>query len=211
MVRGRVQGTRCGRLTTARAASNQSVGPCTPSVSPGWRPVGAPETHGERSAGRRGAGARLLEPVPLVRPAWTSIARGGPRAGGSGDCALRRAVGARIIEAERSPQRRRVLPAARGHRSHRRSGPPWRGAVRIEAMTSTLIPVLLVAALSAGPSARRARGSRSTPLPTFSPRPGHIAVPYASTQQYSAEYARCRGRQIVAFSERPEQRQAGPA
>ncbi len=35
-----------------------------------------------------------------------------------------------------------------------------------------------------------------------SKRPGHIAGPYASTQQYIAEYARYRGRQIVAYSER---------
>jgi len=35
-----------------------------------------------------------------------------------------------------------------------------------------------------------------------SKRPGHVAGPYASVQEYIAEYARYRGRAIVAFSER---------
>lgn len=35
-----------------------------------------------------------------------------------------------------------------------------------------------------------------------SKRPGHIAGPYTSTQQYIAEYARYRGRPIVAWQER---------
>ena len=34
-----------------------------------------------------------------------------------------------------------------------------------------------------------------------SKRPGHIAGPYASTQDFIAEYARYRGRQIVSFRE----------
>ncbi|HEY2977834.1 MAG TPA: transglutaminase-like domain-containing protein [Burkholderiaceae bacterium] len=36
-----------------------------------------------------------------------------------------------------------------------------------------------------------------------SKRPGHIAGPYASTQEFIADYARYRGRRIVAFSETP--------
>ena len=34
-----------------------------------------------------------------------------------------------------------------------------------------------------------------------SKRPGHVAGPYASTQEFIAEYARYRGRQIVSFRE----------
>ena len=34
-----------------------------------------------------------------------------------------------------------------------------------------------------------------------SKRPGHIAGPYASTQDFIAEYARYRGRRIVSFRE----------